>query len=112
MSAIEPPSLWPTSSGSGASSWASRAGRTSSASSWKNAGVRGRGGGSELPWPKREKASTRRPVACLQGLREAAPQPDRAEAFVQEHERAASAIAGEVGYLDREPVDRGHGAAE
>ena len=110
MSAIEPPSLWPTSSGSGASSWASRAGRTSSASSWKNAGVRGRRGGSELPWPKREKASTRRPVASA-GLREVAPQPDRAEPLVQEHERAASAIAGEVVYLDREPVDRGHGAA-
>ena len=42
MSAIEPPSLWPTSSGSGASSCASTSGRTSSASSWKNAGVRGR----------------------------------------------------------------------
>jgi hypothetical protein len=30
---------------------------------------------------------------------------------VQEHERPASAVAGEVGHLDREPVDRGHGAA-
>ena len=47
----------------------------------------------------------------VQGLREVAPQPDRAEAFVQEHERAASAIAGEVGDLDREPVDRGHGGS-
>ena len=51
-------------------------------------------GGSELPWPKREKATTRRPVASLQRLREAAPQPDRAEPLVQEHERAASPSPG------------------
>src|SRR4051794_25111276 len=65
MSAIEPPSEWPTRTGSAASSWGSSAGSTSSASSWKNAGVRGRGGGSERPWPKRENAMTRRPVASF-----------------------------------------------
>src|SRR4051794_21696614 len=65
MSAIEPPSLWPTRIGSVASSCTRSAGSTSSASSWKNAGVRGRGGGPERPWPKREKATARRPVAAL-----------------------------------------------
>src|SRR3954462_10593894 len=65
MSAIEPPSEWPTRIGASASSWGSSAGRTSSASSWKNRGVRGRGGGSERPCPKRENATTRRPVASF-----------------------------------------------
>src|SRR3954453_8593552 len=64
MSAIEPPSLWPTMIGSLPSSCGRTSGRTSSASSWKNAGVRGRGGGSERPCPKRENAITRRPVAA------------------------------------------------
>src|SRR5919204_2637229 len=64
MSAIDPPSLWPTSTGSGASSWSSTCGRTSSASSWKKPGVRGFGGGAEWPLPKREKAMTRLVVAC------------------------------------------------
>ena len=41
----------------------STAGSTSSASSCMKRGVRGRGGGSESPWPKREKAITRAPVA-------------------------------------------------
>src|SRR4051812_4659320 len=65
MSAIEAPSLWPIRIGSGASHWASTSGSTSSASSWKNAGVRGWGGGSERPCPKRENAITRRPVASF-----------------------------------------------
>ena len=46
-----------------------------------------------------------------QGLREAAPQPHRSEPLVQEHERAAIAVAGQVGDLDVEPVDHGHRAS-
>src|SRR3954453_6512722 len=65
MSAIEAPSEWPSRIGWSASSWGSSAGSTSSASSWKNAGVRGRGGGSERPWPKRENAMPRRPLASF-----------------------------------------------
>ena len=88
MSAIEAPSLWPTRTGSGAPSCVSTSGRTSSASSWKNAGVRGRGGGSEPPCPKRENATTRRPVASFSRRGEVAPEADRPEALVQEHEDA------------------------
>src|SRR5215470_11567737 len=99
MSAIEPPSLWPTRIGSAASSWGRSSGSTSSASSWKKAGVRGSAGGSERPWPKREKAITRRP--------EAAPQPDRAEPLVEEDERPPRRVAGVLGGLDAQAADGG-----
>ena len=86
MSAIEAPSLWPTSSGSGASSWASSAGSTSSASSWKNAGVRGAARRVRAAVAEAREGDHAPAGRLAQGLREVAPQPDRAEPLVQEHE--------------------------
>ena len=98
--AIEPPSLCPTRIGSGASSPSSTAGRTSSASSWKNAGVRGAAGGCDRPWPNRENATTRRPVASRERVREAAPEADRAEPLVQEDEGPQVRVALQIEHLD------------
>ena len=70
------------------------------------------GGGSERPWPKREKATTRRPVAAVQGLREvrATAPPSRApRAGARAPRRSPS--PGQVGDLDVEPVDHGHRAS-
>ena len=103
MSAIEAPSLWPTSSGSGASSWASSAGSTSSASSWKNAGVRGRRGGSERPWPKREKASTRRPVAACRACGKSRHSPTEPSPSCRSTSARRPRSPGEVGDLDVSP---------
>src|SRR4051812_22616554 len=64
MRAIEAPSLWPARTAEARSRRSRSSGSTWSASSWKNAGVRGAPGGSERPWPKRENATTRRPVAA------------------------------------------------
>ena len=47
------------------------------------------------------------PGRRVQRLREVAPQPHRSEPLVQEHERVAVAVAGQVGDLEVEPVDRG-----
>ena len=109
MSAIEAPSLWPTRIGSRASSCARSAGRTSSASSWKNAGVRGARGRVRAAVAEAREGDHAAPGRLVQRLREPAPQPDRAEPLVQEHERAAPAVAGQVGDLDRQSVDHGHG---
>ena len=85
----------------------SSAGSTSSASSWKNAGVRGSGGGSERPWPKRENASTRRPVAACERGREVAPQADRPEPLVEEHDRPARGVARMLDGVDAAARDGG-----
>ena len=68
-------------------------------------------GGSERPWPKREKASTRRPVASRRACGKPRHSPTEPRPSCRSTRRAAIAVAGQVGDLDREPVDRGHGAS-
>ena len=68
-------------------------------------------GGSERPWPKREKAITRRPVASCRACGKPRHSPTEPSPSCRSTSARRRAIAGQVGDLDREPVDRGHGAA-
>ena len=92
MSAIEPPSLWPTSTGRSMPASASSAGQHVERLLVHEARrARRRPGRRTARGRRASRCSARRPVAARQPRREVAPQRDRPEPLVQEHERGLGA---------------------
>ena len=98
--AIEPPSLCPTRIGSGASSPSSRRGGRRAPPRGRTPASAGRRAGCDRPWPNRENATTRRPVASASACGKPAPEADRAEPLVQEDEGPPLRVALQIEHLD------------
>src|SRR3954454_23479370 len=105
MRAIEPPSLWPTRSGPGASSCAKDRGQDLErllVEERRGAGERRRLGASVTEARERDHTAAGRSV---ERPREAAPERDGPEPFVQQHERAPVRVAPQLGGFEPAPGD-------
>jgi hypothetical protein len=106
IKAIEPPSLWPISTGRSIASAASKAGKRCSASSCRYAAVRGRRQRSRVAVPE-ARPDQRTTARRLRNLhREITPQGDTAEALMEKYQgRPILALGRNQTVLERLPPD-------